>query len=215
MRLPAEVICRVSFVRCRLSTRAHEPTVTRHFECKQALPGFARDNCKTAATRERLRSLNRRRLSCKSTPLPYLPSEPRFLFANTTHPTRRIGNRGTVASFGGHPVQNRLWAGRNRMPRRATLRKTFSFLPTYEFAREPDTPAGGASVERLDRPSAAPPAGTTTRAKRVDCCNARRSGTRQFNRTLPSRGRSCTASSATNLIPISKFFRSSPAVGEP
>lgn len=42
-------------------SRAHEPTVTAIFECKQALPDLRRDNCKTTATRERLRSLNLRK----------------------------------------------------------------------------------------------------------------------------------------------------------
>ena len=43
--------------------RSHirEQTVTAIFECKQALPDLRRDNCETAGTRERLRSLARRR----------------------------------------------------------------------------------------------------------------------------------------------------------
>jgi hypothetical protein len=38
-----------------------EQTVTAIFECKQARPDLRRDNCQTAATRERLRALRRRR----------------------------------------------------------------------------------------------------------------------------------------------------------
>ena len=42
-------------------SRVREQTVTAIFECKQALPDLRRDNCETATTRERLRSLRRRR----------------------------------------------------------------------------------------------------------------------------------------------------------
>ena len=42
-------------------SRLREQTVTAIFECKQALPDLRRDNCETATTRERLRSLRRRR----------------------------------------------------------------------------------------------------------------------------------------------------------
>ena len=41
--------------------RPREQTVTAIFECKQALPDLRRDNCETAKTRERLRSLRHRR----------------------------------------------------------------------------------------------------------------------------------------------------------
>lgn len=41
--------------------RAKEPGQTAIFECKQALPDLRRDNCCSAATRERLRSVARRR----------------------------------------------------------------------------------------------------------------------------------------------------------
>jgi hypothetical protein len=41
--------------------RPREQTVTAIFECKQALPDLRRDNCESATTRERLRSLSRRR----------------------------------------------------------------------------------------------------------------------------------------------------------
>jgi len=41
--------------------RLREQTVTAIFECKQALPDLRRDNCETGTTRERLRSLARRR----------------------------------------------------------------------------------------------------------------------------------------------------------
>jgi hypothetical protein len=42
-------------------SRLREQTVTAIFECKQALPDLRRDNCETAAARERLYSLSRRR----------------------------------------------------------------------------------------------------------------------------------------------------------
>jgi hypothetical protein len=42
-------------------SRLREQTVTAIFECKQALPDLRRDNCETATTRERLRSLRHRR----------------------------------------------------------------------------------------------------------------------------------------------------------
>ena len=58
----------VSLTQCRYRadvaayrSRLREQTVTAIFECKQALPDLRRDNCETAATRERLRSLSRRR----------------------------------------------------------------------------------------------------------------------------------------------------------
>ena len=41
--------------------RAQEPGQTAIFECKQALPDLRRDNCCSSATRERLRSVARRR----------------------------------------------------------------------------------------------------------------------------------------------------------
>lgn len=41
--------------------RAREPRITAIFECKQALPDLRRDNCQTAAARERLASVSRRR----------------------------------------------------------------------------------------------------------------------------------------------------------
>lgn len=41
--------------------KLREQTVTAIFECKQARPDLRRDNCETATTRERLRSLARRR----------------------------------------------------------------------------------------------------------------------------------------------------------
>ena len=39
----------------------NQPGVTAIFECKQALPDLRRDNCCGEATRDRLRSINRRR----------------------------------------------------------------------------------------------------------------------------------------------------------
>ncbi|MEY2564388.1 MAG: hypothetical protein QOH88_2581 [Verrucomicrobiota bacterium] len=39
----------------------NQPGVTAIFECKQALPDLRRDNCCAEATRDRLRSINRRR----------------------------------------------------------------------------------------------------------------------------------------------------------
>ena len=42
-------------------SRVREQTVTAIFECKQARPDLRRDNCDTTQTRERLRSLVRRR----------------------------------------------------------------------------------------------------------------------------------------------------------
>ena len=58
----------VTLPQCRYRTdvaayraRLREQTVTAIFECKQALPDLRRDNCQTAAARDRLRSLQRRR----------------------------------------------------------------------------------------------------------------------------------------------------------
>src|ERR1044072_10046143 len=42
-------------------SRLREQTVTAIFECKQSRPDLRRDNCETLTTRERLRSLRRRR----------------------------------------------------------------------------------------------------------------------------------------------------------
>src|SRR5947208_12002968 len=41
--------------------RLREQTVTAIFECKQARPDLRRDNCESVTTRERLRTLARRR----------------------------------------------------------------------------------------------------------------------------------------------------------
>ena len=44
-----------------LSARSKQPGVTAIFECKQARPDLRRDNCRSDVTRERLRSVSRRR----------------------------------------------------------------------------------------------------------------------------------------------------------
>ncbi|HKP92940.1 MAG TPA: hypothetical protein VJS88_03515, partial [Chthoniobacterales bacterium] len=58
----------VSLPQCRyradvaaFRARAKERTVTAIFECKQARADLRRDDCRTRATRERLRAINRRR----------------------------------------------------------------------------------------------------------------------------------------------------------
>lgn len=58
----------VSLAQCRYRAdvaayrpQAKQPGVTAVFECKQALPDLRRDNCCSDATRERLRSVSRRR----------------------------------------------------------------------------------------------------------------------------------------------------------
>jgi hypothetical protein len=56
----------VSLPRCRYRAdvaayRARDGGVTAIFECKQVLPDLRRDNCRTAAARERLETVNRRR----------------------------------------------------------------------------------------------------------------------------------------------------------
>lgn len=58
----------VSLPRCRYRAdlaaykpQPKQPGVTAVFECKQALPDLRRDNCRGDTTRERLRSVNRRR----------------------------------------------------------------------------------------------------------------------------------------------------------
>jgi hypothetical protein len=134
-------------------SRPREQTVTAIFECKQALPDLRRDNCETAPTRERLRSLSRRREILEKHLRVHYPTlrTGDSLFAEyDSHDFDAIGHRGyrrvlreTTA------LQNRLYGGTKFecLVRYRCANLFFLVLPN-ELFREAEAPAGwGVLVE--------------------------------------------------------------------
>jgi len=133
--------------------RPREPTVTAIFECKQALPDLRRDNCETASTRERLRSLALRREVLEKHLRVHYPTlrTGDSLFAEyDSHDFDAIGHGGyrrilreTTA------LQNRLYGGTKFecLARYRCANLFFLVLPN-ELFREAEAPAGwGVLVE--------------------------------------------------------------------
>jgi hypothetical protein len=134
-------------------SRPREQTVTAIFECKQALPDLRRDNCQSVATRERLRSLSRRREILEKHLRIHYPTlrTGDSLFAEyDSHDFDAIGHRGyrrvlreTTA------LQNRLYGGTKFecLVRYRCANLFFLILPN-ELFRAAEAPAGwGVLVE--------------------------------------------------------------------
>jgi hypothetical protein len=127
-------------------SRLREQTVTAIFECKQARPDLRRDNCETATTRERLRSLARRREILEK-------------HLRVHYPTLRTGDS-LFAEYDWHrgyrrvlresaALENRLFGGTKFecLVRYRCANLFFLVLPN-ELFREMDIPAGwGVLVE--------------------------------------------------------------------
>jgi hypothetical protein len=128
-------------------SRLREQTITAIFECKQALPDLRRDNCETATTRERLRSLSRRREILEKHLRVHYPTlrTGDSLFAEyDSHDFDAIGHRGyrrvlreTAA------LQNRLYGGTKFecLVRYRCANLFFLVLPN-ELFRDAEAPAG-------------------------------------------------------------------------
>jgi hypothetical protein len=134
--------------------RLREETVTAIFECKQALPDLRRDNCETAATRERLRSLKRRREILEKHLRVHYPTlrTGDSLFAEyDSHDFDAIGHRGYRRVLReSAALENRLYGGTKFecLVRYRCANLFFLVLPN-ELFRETEVPAGwGVLVER-------------------------------------------------------------------
>src|SRR6478672_9376588 len=135
--------------------RLREQTVTAIFECKQALPDLRRDNCETATTRERLRSLTRRREVLEKHLRIHYPTlrTGDSLFAEYDSPDfEAIGHRGyrrvlRVAAA----LENRLLGGTKFecLVRYRCANLFFLVLPD-ELFRQSDAPIGWGVLVELD-----------------------------------------------------------------
>lgn len=127
--------------------RSREETVTAIFECKQALPDLRRDNCETAATRERLRSLRRRREILEKHLRVHHPTlrTGDSLFAEyDSHDFDAIGHRGYRQVLReSAALENRLYGGTKFecLTRYRCANLFFLVLPN-ELFRETEVPAG-------------------------------------------------------------------------
>jgi hypothetical protein len=131
-----------------------EQTVTAIFECKQALPDLRRDSCETAGTRERLRSLFRRREILEKHLRVHYPTlrTGDSLFAEyDSHNFDAIGHRGYRRVLReSAALQNRLYGGTKFecLVRYRSANLFFLVLPN-ELFRDAETPAGwGVLLER-------------------------------------------------------------------
>ena len=173
--------------------RAKEPTVTAIFECKQALPDLRRDNCQTAATRDRLRSINLRREVLEKhlrVHYPTLRTGDSLFPEYDSHDFEAIGHRGyrrvmreAVA------LQNRLFGGTKFecLVRYRCANLFFLVLPN-ELFRETDAPAGwgvlaetDGALQLLRRPAWHE---TTDESRTRLLQRIAAAGTRQFNRAF-------------------------------
>lgn len=127
--------------------RLREQTVTAIFECKQALPDLRRDNCETTATRERLRSLRRRREILERNLRVHYPTlrTGDSLFAEyDSHDFDAIGHRGYRRVLReSAALENRLCGGTKFecLTRYRCANLFFLVLPN-ELFRETEVPAG-------------------------------------------------------------------------
>src|SRR5438270_3529794 len=186
--------------------RAKEQTVTAIFECKQALPDLRRDNCQTGPTRERLRSLNRRREILEKNLRVHYPTlrTGDTLFAEyDSHDFDAIGHRGYRRVMQeAAALQNRLFGGTKFecLVRYRSANLFFLVLPN-ELFRETDAPEGwGVLVENngvlqlLRRPAWHDNA-EESRVRLLQRIAV--AGTRQFNRAFAiSRDEIVTAAAA-------------------
>jgi hypothetical protein len=174
-------------------SRLREQTVTAIFECKQALPDLRRDNCETATTRERLRSLRRRRDVLEKHLRVHYPTlrTGDSLFAEyDSHDFDAIGHRGYRRVLReSAALENRLFGGTKFecLARYRCANLFFIVLPN-ELFRETEVPAGWGVLVEMN--------GTLELARkpewRDNAAQARirllqriaMAGTRQFNRAF-------------------------------
>jgi hypothetical protein len=174
-------------------SRPREQTVTAIFECKQALPDLRRDNCESATTRERLRSLSRRREVLEKHLRVHYPTlrTGDSLFAEyDSHDFDAIGHHGyrhVLREFAA--LQNRLYGGTKFecLVRYRCANLFFLVLPN-ELFREAEAPPGwGVLVEAngsliLLRRPAWHDNGEEARVRLLQRIAV--AGTRQFNRAF-------------------------------
>jgi len=168
-------------------------TVTAIFECKQARPDLRRDNCETATTRERLRSLGRRREILEKHLRIHYPTlrTGDSLFAEyDSHDFDSIGHCGYRRVLReAAALTNRLYGGTKFecLVRYRCANLFFLVLPNEMF-RETDAPAGwGVLVEmngalRLIRKPAWHDNANESRVRLLQ--RIAMAGTRQFNRAF-------------------------------
>ena len=174
-------------------SRLREQTVTAIFECKQALPDLRRDNCETATTRERLRSLRHRRDILEKHLRVHYPTlrTGDSLFAEyDSHDFDAIGHRGYRRVLReSAALENRLFGGTKFecLARYHCANLFFIVLPN-ELFRETEVPAGWGVLVEMN--------GTLELARkpewRDNAAQARirllqriaMAGTRQFNRAF-------------------------------
>ena len=173
--------------------RAREQTVTAIFECKQALADLRRDNCQTRVTRERLRSLNRRREILEKHLRVHYPTlrTGDTLFAEyDSHDFDAIGHCGYRRVMReAAALQNRLFGGTKFecLVRYRSANLFFLVLPN-ELFRETDAPEGwgvlaenNGSLHLLRRPAWHDNA-EESRVRLLQ--RIALAGTRQFNRAF-------------------------------
>lgn len=170
-----------------------QPGVTAIFECKQALPDLRHDNCCGAATRERLRSVNRRREVLERNlrvHYPTLRTGDSLFPEYDSHDFSAIGHHGYARVLRElTALQNRLNTGRKFecLVRYACANLFFLVLPN-ELFREEEVPFGwGALVETdgslaLVRKPAWHDNAAENRLRFLQ--RIAMAGTRQFNRQL-------------------------------
>ncbi|MEP6698278.1 MAG: hypothetical protein ABJB09_00965 [Verrucomicrobiota bacterium] len=125
----------------------NEPGITAIFECKQALPDLRRDNCCSAAARERLRTISRRRDILEKhlrVHYPTLRTGDSLFPEYDSHNFAAIGHqnyRRVLREF--TALQNRLHGGRKFecLVRYRSANLFFLVLPN-ELLRETEVPAG-------------------------------------------------------------------------
>jgi hypothetical protein len=128
-------------------SRVRERAVTAIFECKQALPDLRRDNCQTAAARERLASVSRRRLVLEKhlrVHYPTLRTGDSLFPEYDSHDFDAIGHRGYGRVLREcAALQNRLYGGTKFecVVRYRCANLFFLVLPP-ELFRESEAPIG-------------------------------------------------------------------------
>ena len=174
-------------------SRLREPTVTAIFECKQALPDLRRDNCETVTTRERLRSLRRRRDILEKhlrVHYPTLRSGDSLFAEYDSHDFDSIGHRGYRRVLReSAALENRLYGGTKFecLVRYRCANLFFLVLPNDLF-RETEAPASwgilaerNGALELLRKPAWHENA-EETRVRLLQRIAS--AGTRQFNRAF-------------------------------
>jgi hypothetical protein len=174
-------------------SQSKRPGITAIFECKQALADLRRDNCRSEATRERLRSVSRRREVLEKhlrVHYPTLRTGDSLFPEYDSHDFSAIGHHSysrVLREFAA--LQNRLHGGRKFecLVRYRCANLFFLVLPN-ELLRESEVPFGwGTLVESngslaLARKPVWHDNGEETRFRLVQ--RIATAGTRQFNRAL-------------------------------